>query len=1210
MFTKVLIANRGEIAVRTIRTLKAMGVGSVAVHSHEDRHSLHVTNADEAVALTGNGASETYLDTNQILAAAKQTGAEAIIPGYGFLSENADFAEACEAKGIAFIGPTPDQMREFGLKHRARELAEAAGVPLAPGSGLLDTLEEALQTAEQLGYPVMLKSTAGGGGIGLTRCNSNSELKDAFETVRRLGQSFFNDSGVFLERFIGRARHVEVQIFGDGEGNVVALGERDCSLQRRNQKVVEETPAPNLPASTRQKMLDAAVSLGQSVNYRSAGTVEYIYDADRDEFYFLEVNTRLQVEHPVTESVTGLDLIEWMLKIAAGESPDLAMFRPMLNGAAMEVRIYAEDPLKDFQPSPGELTDVHWPEEGVRIDTWVENGSEVSAHYDPMIAKMIVHGKDRDDALAKLKAALAETRLMGIATNLDYLRQVVAQASFADGIVSTRALESFEFRPSVAEVVKPGTYTTVQDYPGRVGYWNIGVPPSGPMDDYAFRLANRIVGNHNDAAGLEATLIGPTLKFHKDAVVALTGALTEATLDDQPVEFWKPITVKAGQVLAVGKAVKGCRTYLAVRGGFDVPVYLGSRSTFALGQFGGHGGRPLRPGDMLGISQLELPACTTPGPTHDPVPADPDLIPDYPDHWEIGVLYGPHGAPDFFSENAIEKFFRQDWEVHYNSNRLGIRLNGPKPEFTREDGGEAGLHPSNIHDCEYAIGSINFTGDMPVILTKDGPSLGGFVCPVTIAKAELWKVGQVKPGDTIRFVPLDYDTAVKLSERQELAVKSLMAPPEVALEAPDLAPVNDLSATILAHLPETDGRPEVTYRQAGDQYILLEYGPNVMELGLRLRIHALMEAIADVQPNGLLELSPGVRSLQLRYDSRILPQRSLMEYLLDLEDTLPPTDELKVRSRVVHLPMAFEDSATLEAVDKYRQSVRDTAPWLPNNVDFIQRINGLKEREHVKDVVYNARYLVLGLGDVYLGAPCAVPLDPRHRLLTSKYNPARTYTAEGTVGIGGVYMCIYGMDSPGGYQLVGRTLPIWNKYLKNPQFADGAPWLLRFFDQVCYYPVSEKELTEMRDQFRAGKLTIRIEEDTFDLKSHQAFLDANADSISKFRKMQQAAYAEEVALWKESEAEELDRLAKAPPVPDASDLAQFGELISAEIAGNIWKCLVKPGDTVAVGDPLVIVEAMKMEFEVNATQSGTVSALHVEAGKAVTPGEPLLSIEI
>ncbi|HCR96342.1 MAG: urea carboxylase [Halomonas sp.] len=1210
MFNKVLVANRGEIAVRTNRTLKALSVGSVAVYSHEDRHSLHVESASEAVTLTGNGASETYLDKRQILDAARKTGAQAIIPGYGFLSENADFAETCEREGIVFIGPTPTQMREFGLKHRARELAEAAGVPLAPGSGLLDSVEEALTTAERLGYPVMLKSTAGGGGIGLTRCNSAKELQDAFETVQRQGKNFFNDSGVFLERFIARARHVEVQIIGDGHGNVVALGERDCSLQRRNQKVVEETPAPSLPTATRQRMLDAAVALGESVNYRSAGTVEYIYDAERDEFYFLEVNTRLQVEHPITEAVTGLDLIEWMLKIAAGDHLDLANFTLSLSGAAMEVRIYAENPLKDFQPSPGELTDVHWPGDGVRIDTWVENGSQVSAHYDPMIAKLIVHGNDRADALAKLRKALDETRLMGIATNLDYLRQVVAQASFAEGKVSTRALESFHFQPCVAEVVYPGTYTTVQDFPGRVGYWNIGVPPSGPMDDFAFRIANRIVGNHPEAAGLEATLIGPSLTFHQATVVALTGAVTDATLDDTPVDFWTPIHVTAGQTLVVGKANRGCRTYLAVRGGFDVPVYLGSRATFALGQFGGHGGRPLRPGDLLGISQPGLPACTTPAPTHDPAPVDPALIPNYPSHWEIGVLYGPHGAPDFFTEDSIEHFFQQDWEVHYNSNRLGIRLNGPKPEFSRADGGEAGLHPSNIHDCEYAIGSINFTGDMPVILTRDGPSLGGFVCPVTIAKAELWKVGQVKPGDTIRFVAIDNATAVKLAERQELAVKYLSAPPAVTLNSADLAPFNGLSATVLAHLEAMQERPEVTYRQAGDQYILLEYGPNVLDLGARMRLHALMEAIADIQPRGLLELSPGVRSLQLRYDPLTLTQQALMTYLLDLEATLPPTDELKVRSRVIHLPMAFEDSATLEAVEKYRQSVRDTAPWLPNNVDFMQRINGLANRDEVKDVLYSARYLVLGLGDVYLGAPCAVPLDPRHRLLTSKYNPARTYTAEGTVGIGGIYMCIYGMDSPGGYQLVGRTLPIWNKHLKNKQFSEGAPWLLRFFDQVCYYPVSEDELDNLRDQFRAGKLAIEIEEDTFDLKSHQAFLDVNQQAIAEFRALQQDAYAKEVALWRESEEKALDRLAKAPPPAEADDLAGYGELISAEIAGNIWKCLVQPGDNVIKGDPLVIVEAMKMEFEVMATHSGTISAMHVTTGRAVTPGEPLLSIEV
>ena len=297
---KVLIANRGEIAVRICRTLKDMGIGSVAVYSDADRNSQHVSAADEAVALGGQTAAESYLRGELILQAAKDTGAQGIIPGYGFLSENADFAEACAEAGIQFIGPTPDQLRRFGLKHEARALAEAAGVPLAPGTGLLQSLDEAKSAAADIGYPIMLKSTAGGGGIGLSRCNDEQELVDAFESVKRLGENFFSDSGVFIERFVARARHVEVQIFGDGQGKVLALGERECSLQRRNQKVVEETPAPNLPQATREKLHDSAVRLGESVNYQSAGTVEYIYDDERDEFYFLEVNTRLQVEHGVT----------------------------------------------------------------------------------------------------------------------------------------------------------------------------------------------------------------------------------------------------------------------------------------------------------------------------------------------------------------------------------------------------------------------------------------------------------------------------------------------------------------------------------------------------------------------------------------------------------------------------------------------------------------------------------------------------------------------------------------------------------------------------------------------------------------------------------------------------------------------------------------------------------------------------------------------
>ncbi|HEY6142838.1 MAG TPA: biotin carboxylase N-terminal domain-containing protein, partial [Flavobacterium sp.] len=313
LFHTVLIANRGEIAVRIAQTLKKMGIKSVAVYSEADSFSNHVTAADEAICIGGNSASESYLLGDKIIEAAKQSGAQAIIPGYGFLSENLVFAEKCKKEGIVFVGPTPTQIRDFGLKHTSREIAQEAGVPLTPGTGLLKDLDEAIIEGQKIGYPVMLKSTAGGGGIGLTRCNSEAELIKAFESVRRLGENFFSDSGVFLERFVDNARHVEVQIFGDGKGNVIAVGERDCSLQRRNQKVVEETPAPNLPESTRNKLLESAIKLGKRVNYLSAGTVEYIYDPAHDEFYFLEVNTRLQVEHPITEMVTGVDLVQWMI---------------------------------------------------------------------------------------------------------------------------------------------------------------------------------------------------------------------------------------------------------------------------------------------------------------------------------------------------------------------------------------------------------------------------------------------------------------------------------------------------------------------------------------------------------------------------------------------------------------------------------------------------------------------------------------------------------------------------------------------------------------------------------------------------------------------------------------------------------------------------------------------------------------------------------
>jgi urea carboxylase len=1189
MFSTVLIANRGEIAVRAIRTLKKLGIRSVAVYSEPDRNSAHVRQADQAIALGGDKPADSYLRIDKLISACQQARADAVFPGYGFLSESSEFAAACEEAGIAFLGPTPEQIRDFGLKHRARELAAQAGVPLTPGTGLLESIDEALQEAELIGYPVMLKSTAGGGGIGLSRCETPEALSAAYESVARLGRQFFREGGVFLERYVGHARHIEVQILGDGQGNVVALGERDCSIQRRNQKVIEETPAPGLDDATRSALLESAAQLGRSVNYRSVGTVEFIYDIARRSFYFLEVNTRLQVEHPVTEMVTGLDLIELMLRVGAGEPLDWARLRQSPLGSAMEVRIYAENPVRNFQPSPGTLTEVHFPE-GARIDGWIDTGTEVTAFYDPMLAKLIVHGDTREAARLKLAAALASTRLHGIETNLEYLRAIIGDAAFAQGGVSTRFLDSFAFHPNAIEVIAPGIYSTIQDYPGRLGLWGIGVPPSGPMDDYAFRLANRIVGNSSNAAGLECTLTGPTLRFHRDSVIALTGASVDAELDGQAVSMWRPVAVKAGQTLVMGQVSTGCRVYLAVRNGLDVPLYLGSRSTFVLGQFGGHAGRTLRVGDLLPIAEQNPPVA-------EPQALPEECIPAYSARWEIFVLHGPHSAPDYFTSEAIAEFFAADWEAHYNSNRLGVRLIGPKPSWARDSGGEAGLHPSNVHDCEYAIGSINFTGDSPVILTRDGPSLGGFVCPVTIASADLWKVGQVKPGDKIRFLPITCAQSLALEAMRESVIENLSAAPVPVLE-PNPSPIG----AVLGRRDAVQHHPRAVWRQAGDNYILLEYGEDVLDLALRLRVHLLMEKI-NAEKLPVEELSPGVRSLQIRYHASRISQAELLRRLNEMEDALPDVDSLKLPTRVVHLPMAFQDSATLGAVQRYSETVRSSAPWLPSNVEFLRRINGLSSVEEVSDIIFSARYMVLGLGDVYLGAPCAVPVDPRHRLLSSKYNPARTFTAEGTVGIGGMYMCIYGMDSPGGYQLIGRTLPIWNKFLKNSQFARNEPWLLRFFDQVAFYPVTEEELTAQREAFREGRGAIRISEEIFDWAAHRRFLADNAQDIADFRARQAAAFATEIAHWSQSDPAPAAALKQAEeePLPD-------GHTVAAQMHGSVWKVLAAPGERVEPKQALIIIEAMKMEVAVLAPVAGIIQTVRCKVGQPVSSGDVLAVI--
>ena len=491
---KILIANRGEIAVRAIRTFKKLGYQSIAVYSDPDSGSPHVDLADESHRLGPGPVSESYLLKDKLIEIAKSSKADAVFPGYGLLSENTDFARMCEDAGVKWMGPTPEQIIAFGLKHEARRLAGDAGVPLVPGTGLLDGVESAVTSAETIGYPVMLKSTAGGGGIGMKVCRDEAELRREYESVVRLSERSFGSGSVFIERFIERGRHVEVQIFGNGKGRVLALGERDCSVQRRNQKVFEETPAPGLSAETRAALHAAAVKLGESVNYRSAGTVEFIYDADRDDFFFLEVNTRLQVEHGITEMVTGLDIVEWMVRLALDDSWEMPAVSPTPQGCAIQARVYAEDPNHNFRPSCGLLTEASFPA-WTRCDGWVEPGTDVSPFYDPLLAKVMVHAENREAAVAKIEQALEETKISGIETNLRYLRDITRWQPYLNSGVAMRDMAEFVYTPNTIDVTSAGTMTTVQDWPGRVGYWEVGVPPCGPFDSLSFRLANTLVGN-------------------------------------------------------------------------------------------------------------------------------------------------------------------------------------------------------------------------------------------------------------------------------------------------------------------------------------------------------------------------------------------------------------------------------------------------------------------------------------------------------------------------------------------------------------------------------------------------------------------------------------------------------------------------------------------------------------------------------------------
>jgi acetyl-CoA carboxylase biotin carboxylase subunit len=446
MFQKVLVANRGEIAVRVIRALRELGIGSVAVYSDPDRAALHVRMADEAVHIGPAPSSESYLRIDRIIEAAKARGADAIHPGYGFLSENPEFAAACEAARIKFIGPTSSAIRAMGSKTKARKLAIDAGIPVLPGTkGAVGSLEEARRAASEIGYPILLKASAGGGGKGMRRVESEGELAAAYRDASSEAERSFKSGELYIEKLIARPRHIEVQVLGDEHGNLIHLGERECSVQRRHQKIIEECPSPLVARhpEMRKLMGAAAVLVARSAGYTNAGTVEFLVD-ERRNFYFLEMNTRLQVEHPVTELVTGVDLVHWQIRIAAGESLSLRQEDIQWNGASVECRIYAEDPDHEFFPSPGKITHMERPTgPGIRLDSGVYPGWTVPIDYDPLLAKLAVWADCRDGAIARMRRALAEYSIAGIKSNLSFFRDVLADPAFRSGELHTGFTEEF-----------------------------------------------------------------------------------------------------------------------------------------------------------------------------------------------------------------------------------------------------------------------------------------------------------------------------------------------------------------------------------------------------------------------------------------------------------------------------------------------------------------------------------------------------------------------------------------------------------------------------------------------------------------------------------------------------------------------------------------------------------------------------------------------
>ncbi|KAI8936167.1 hypothetical protein NX059_006601 [Plenodomus lindquistii] len=730
-----------------------------------------------------------------------------------------------------------------------------------------------------------------------------------------------------------------------------------------------------------------------------------------------------------------------------------------------------------------------------------------------------------------------------------------------------------------------------------------------------------LVGNPRGKEGLEITLSGPELRFLGRAVVALCGAPMEATLDGQEFPMWTNIIIESGQKLKIGKSTGGgCRSYLAVHGGFPaIADYFGSKSTSPLVAIGGYQGRALAPGDLLQLSTLpsSLPASIA-LPEH--------LKLEYKTDWEIAAMVGPHDE-GYFEPDFISQIYDTKWKISHNASRSGIRLVGPVPKWAREDGGEGGAHPSNLIEYGYPLGALNWTGDEPCIFPVDCPNFGGFTSSTTVIKADWWKLGQLKAGNTLKYVRIGLEDALKKRRRNDEFLESIERAVQSGGVFGQIARLqgghvnfheDDIGKAIVWEKSSDGDIPQVRYRQGGDDHLLVEYGNESFDLNHRCRVTALENALRSFQtPEHIranIHNTVGCcTSLLLYYNGAVLPRSDLVSHLQNLESQLGDLRTTKVPTRVFKLPLSFESKLQTEATQRYMTNQRPHAPYLPDNLAFVAKNNAFTPQE-LKDIYLTGKFMAVVVG-FFCGNTVSLPVDPRQRLSAPKMNPSRVFTPEGTLGWAGSCMSIYPVDSPGGYQMIGRTVPCWDYHSYKPGFdKDQQPWIFRDFDILTFYQVSEEQLDDLLGKFRAGKYDWEFEEVEFDMAEHNELLVNTKSEVEEIRRKQAIAQTEmtkaeneSLARWRREKAENQVDESTVEKLLDDPKIAS----VEAPVDANVWKVEVKEGDQVNEATVIVILEAMKLEIAIKTPDSALstgglkVEKLLVKPGDTVTAGSHL-----